>query len=118
MAQRSLPKRVWYDSWRVICRLLGVVVFQIRCRGREHLPADGAALVLSNHQSHLDPILIGLACDRRMNFLARQTLFGFAPFRWLIRSFDAIPLDREGMGLSGLKETLVRLKRDEMVLIF
>jgi 1-acyl-sn-glycerol-3-phosphate acyltransferase len=118
MAQRSLPKRIWYDSLRIICRLVGPAVFGIRVRGRENVPADGGALVMSNHQSHLDPVLVGLATDRRLNYLARQSLFGFAPFRWLIKSLDAIPLDREGLGLNGLKETLKRLKRGEMVLIF
>jgi 1-acyl-sn-glycerol-3-phosphate acyltransferase len=75
-------------------------------------------LVVSNHQSHLDPILIGLACDRRLNYVARDTLFGFKPFRWLINSLDAIPIDREGIGLGGLKESLRRLKDGEMLLIF
>lgn len=118
MAQRSLGKRLWYRFLQAACRLVGIAYFQVRVRGREHVPPTGAVLVLSNHQSHLDPILIGVACDRRLNYLARQTLFGFAPFRWLINSLDAIPLDREGLGLAGLKETLRRLKRDEMVLIF
>lgn len=118
MARRSLPKRIWYDFLRVFFRALGVAVFRVRVFGREHVPADGGALVLSNHQSHLDPILIGLSCDRRMNYLARDTLFGFAPFRWLIYSLDAIPLDREGIGLGGLKESLKRLKAGEMLLIF
>jgi 1-acyl-sn-glycerol-3-phosphate acyltransferase len=115
---RSLGKRIWYDSLRVICRLVGVLVFRIRCEGREWVPEKGGALVLSNHQSHLDPMLVGLACDRRLNYLARDTLFGFAPFRWLIHSLDAIPIDREGLGLAGLKETLRRLKHEELVLIF
>ena len=118
MAQRSLPKRLWYDFLRIFCRIFGVAVFRIRVFGREHVPADGAVLVLSNHQSHLDPVLVGLSCDRRMNSLARDTLFGFAPFRWLINSLDAIPLDREGIGLGGLKESLKRLKAGEMLLIF
>ena len=74
--------------------------------------------MLSNHQSNLDPVLIGLASDRRLNYVARRTLFGFGPFRWLINLFDAIPIDREGLGLEGLKETLRRLKRGEMVLLF
>lgn len=74
--------------------------------------------MLANHQSHFDPVLIGISFERRLNFLARKTLFDFAPFRWLIRSLDAIPIDREGMGLGGLKETLRRLKRGEMVLLF
>lgn len=118
MAQRSFAKRLWYGLLHITCRLLAVVLFRIRVSGRERLPAEGGALILSNHQSHFDPVLIGLACDRRLNYLARKTLFGFPPFRWLILSLDAIPIDRDGLGLEGLKETLRRLKRGEMVLIF
>jgi 1-acyl-sn-glycerol-3-phosphate acyltransferase len=118
MAQRGVAKRLWYDWLRFVCRLTALVVFRVRCQNRQRVPDVGGGLVLSNHQSHLDPVLIGLACDRRLNFLARQSLFGFAPFRWLIESLDAIPIDREGSGLGGLKETLRRLKRDELVLIF
>jgi 1-acyl-sn-glycerol-3-phosphate acyltransferase len=53
-----------------------------------------------------------------MNYLARQSLFRFAPFRWLIEFYNAIPIDRDGSGLGGLKETLRRLRRSELVLIF
>lgn len=118
MAQRGLVKRLWYDSLRVVCRLAGVVLLRIRCRGREHVPPSGGALVLSNHQSFLDPVLVGLACDRRLNYLARQSLFKVPGLRQLMESLDAIPIDREGSGLAGLKETLRRLKQDELVLIF
>jgi 1-acyl-sn-glycerol-3-phosphate acyltransferase len=115
---RSLPKRLWYGFLHIVCRLLATLLFQIRVTGREWVPYDGGVMVLSNHQSHFDPVLIGLACDRRLNYLARDTLFRFTPFRWLIQSLDAIPIDREGMGLAGLKETLRRLKAGELVLIF
>jgi 1-acyl-sn-glycerol-3-phosphate acyltransferase len=118
MSRRSAANRWWYSGLRAMCRVASVVLFRVRCHGREHYPRSGSALVLSNHQSHLDPILVGQACNRRMNFLARETLFGFAPFRWLILSLDAIPIDRDGLGLAGLKETLRRLKHGEMVLIF
>jgi len=118
MSDRSLAKRLWYDWVRLVFRLLGVALFRVRCQGRQHVPASGGALVLSNHQSHLDPPLLGLACDRRLNFLARATLFHFAPLAWFIGSLNAIPIDREGMGLSGLKETLKRLRRGDAVVIF
>jgi 1-acyl-sn-glycerol-3-phosphate acyltransferase len=117
-SQRPLWKLAWYNWLRYLCRMLTVVLCGMRARGRENIPATGGALVLSNHQSHLDPVLIGLCFNRRLNYVARDTLFGFAPFRWLIQSLDAIPIDREGLGLSGLKETLRRLKREEMVLLF
>jgi len=116
--ERSLGKRLWYDTLRVVSRLVGVCVFRIRVYGRENWPIEGGGLVCPNHQSFLDPLLVGLTCDRRLNFLARGTLFRFLPFRLLINSLDAIPVDREGSGLAGLKETLKRLKRGELVLIF
>jgi 1-acyl-sn-glycerol-3-phosphate acyltransferase len=98
--------------------MLTVVVFRLRVRGRQNIPNSGGVVVLSNHQSHLDPVLVGLCFDRRLSYLARDTLFGFAPFRWLINSLDAIPINREGIGVGGLKECLKRLKAGEMLLIF
>lgn len=118
MAQRSLAKRLWYGFLHVTCRLGSVIALRIRCEGRHHLPQTGGALILANHQSYLDPVLIGVAADRRLNYLARKTLFRFFLFRWLIESLDAIPIDREGSGMQGLKETLRRLKQQEIVLIF
>jgi len=118
MTERSRFKRASYLAIRALCRLACVTLFQIRCSGHQHVPAEGGVLVCSNHQSYLDPILLGLGFRRHCNYLARDTLFRFGPFARLIAFVDAIPLDREGGGLRGLKETLKRLKRGEMVLIF
>jgi 1-acyl-sn-glycerol-3-phosphate acyltransferase len=65
-----------------------------------------------------DPPLVGLTCPRRMNYLARDTLFRVPGLKQLISFLDAIPIDRDGGGLAGLKETLRRLKAGELVLIF
>ena len=118
MAHRSLTKRLWYRFLQSVLQLVGVVGFRVRYTGIRNIPPVGGVLVVSNHQSTLDPPLIGMGSPRRMNYLARETLFEVAPFRWLIRSLDAIPVDREGLGLAGLKESLRRLRRGEMVLIF
>ena len=106
---RSVASRVWYELLRTGIRAIGALVYGVRYSGRENIPQIGPVLVVSNHQSHFDPPLVGAGCRRRMNFLARETLFKFAPFRWLIRSLDAIPIDRDGLGLGGIKESLRRL---------
>jgi 1-acyl-sn-glycerol-3-phosphate acyltransferase len=116
--QRTLAQRVGYDAFRVIARLIAVWLFRLRVAGREHWPETGGALICSNHQSYFDPPLVGLTCGRRMNYLAREGLFRVPVLGQLIRFLDAIPIDREGGGLAGLKETLRRLKAGEMVLIF
>jgi 1-acyl-sn-glycerol-3-phosphate acyltransferase len=109
---------VGYDVLRVLARSVGVWFFGLRVVGREHWPAEGGGLICANHQSHFDPPLVGLTCSRRMNYLARDTLFRVPVLGPVIHFFDGIPIDREGGGLTGLKETLRRLKAGELVLIF
>jgi len=117
MSQRSLISRAWYRLLQRLLQLGAVVVYGVRHSGRENIPASGAVLVVSNHQSHFDPPLVGIGVPRRMNYLARKTLF-VRPLGWLMHSVDAIPIDRDGLGLGGIKESLKRLKRGEMLVIF
>lgn len=117
-ANRTLAQRLGYDAFRVLARWFGVVFYGLRVVGRENWPEHGGGLVCANHQSSFDPPLVGLTCPRRMNYVARDTLFRIPLLAPLIRFLDAIPIDREGTGLAGLKETLRRLKRGELVLIF
>jgi len=107
----------FYRFCRCLCRFGTAWYWSIRSNGQQHLPLDGGILVLANHQSVLDPVMIGVCTQRQLTYLARKTLFR-GPGRWLIESLNAIPIDRDGFGLSGLKETLRRLKREEAVLIF
>ena len=118
MSDRPVSQRFCYAVIRMLARLVSVVVFRIRCYGRQNVPTSGPVLVCSNHQSYLDPVVVGLAFDRRLNYLGRKTLFRFTLLRWLIEFLDAIPIDREGLGLSGLRESMRRIKRGELVLIF
>lgn len=116
--QRSLAARIWYEFMRGVLWTFGIVCFRVRCHHRERLPTSGGFLLLANHQSFLDPPLVGMVVPRRINYLARESLFRNPLFASLIRSFDSIPIDREGLGIGGLKETLRRLKRGEIVLLF
>lgn len=115
---RPFWKQFGYNVLRVFARTVGILVFRLRCYGREHEPPSGGALICANHQSYFDPVVVGLCFERRLNYLARKSLFRMPLFRWLIEYLDAIPIDRDGFGLEGIKETLRRLRRGEMVLIF
>jgi len=93
------------------------MVFRLRIIGREQIPPDGGVLVLSNHQSHLDPVLVGVASTRQLRFLARETLF-FWPLSWMIESLGAIPICQTGTALSGLRTSLQVLKDQQPLLLF
>ena len=115
---RSLPNRLWYEFLKRILQFIAILGYRVRYSGLHNIPAEGGVLMVSNHQSHFDPPLVGIGCLRHVNYVARVTLFNFAPFGWLLYSVGSIPIDREGIGLGGIKESLKRLKRGEMVLIF
>ena len=63
--QRSLLSRVWYELLKRSLQLLAVAVYRVRYSGRQNIPAEGGVLVVSNHQSHFDPPLVGIGCPRR-----------------------------------------------------
>ncbi|MEQ1905289.1 MAG: lysophospholipid acyltransferase family protein [Pirellulaceae bacterium] len=104
---------------RKLLWLLFKIFYRYEIYGRKNFPESGAGLICSNHQSHLDPMLVGTTCTKRMNFLGKKDLFRVPLLGPLIRFLDAIPIDREGiLSISGIKETLTRLRRGELVLMF
>ncbi len=90
----------------------------LQVRGAEHVPAAGAVLVVSNHQSVLDPPLIGASTSRTLHFMAKVELFGIPGFGWLIRNLNAHPVRREGSDPKALKTAARLLEEGEALLAF
>lgn len=114
----SWQRRLFYFSMRPLVAMFFLIFYGVRYYGRNNMPENGGVLVAANHQSHLDPPLIGGGLRRRLNYLARKSLFKSRAFAWLIDMLDAIPLDIEGIGFEGIKESMKRLRGGEMILIF
>ena len=117
-AGHSRLGRWLYDLLWVLCRTLGVSVFGFRVRFAEPLPQHGGLLVVSSHQSHLDPLLLGLATDRRLSTLARSSLYRFKPFAAVITALDAVPIDRNASMVKTMKSIIGRLRDGRAVVIF
>lgn len=107
-----------YASLWVLTRMFAVSVFGFRVRFAESLPKQGGLLVLSTHQSHLDPLLLGLSCHRRLSSMARSSLYRFKPFAAIITALDAIPIDRESSTVAAMKGVINRLRDGAAVVIF
>jgi 1-acyl-sn-glycerol-3-phosphate acyltransferase len=86
---------------------------------RNALPPEGPLIYIMNHQSLLDPPLVGVLVRRRpCVFLARKGLFAFKPFGALIRFLCAIPLDIARGGGRALRSAIRELEAGRCVLIF
>jgi 1-acyl-sn-glycerol-3-phosphate acyltransferase len=92
--------------------------FSLRTEGSARVPTKGPALLIANHQSYLDPVVMGLASRRPLCYLARKTLFKNPIFAWLIRSLNAVPIDQEGVGKEGIKAVLELLRAGRAVVVF
>ena len=86
--------------------------------GTRNVPRQGGVLLVSNHQSFLDPVLATLAIPRECNYMARHTLFQHALLRWVIESLNAFPVKRDTADIGAIKETMRRLKAGKVVLTF
>ncbi|MGJ8642587.1 MAG: (d)CMP kinase [Luteolibacter sp.] len=91
--------------------------FGLRIIGDENLIKAGPVLVASNHQSFLDPPLIGNLYKDEMVFFARKTLFK-GPAKWVYPQWNAIPVDQERPDMSSMKTVIRKLKQGWRVLVF
>jgi 1-acyl-sn-glycerol-3-phosphate acyltransferase len=108
----------WYWLARFGCRVFCAVVFRFRAYGVENVPKRGAFILASNHQSYLDPIFCGVALRRHLSYVARDSLFRFKLFEWLIRSLNAIPIGRGKADLTAMRTIIARLKEGRGVCLY
>jgi len=99
-------------------RTLYAVYFRWRVFGAENVPESGGVILASNHASFLDPPLVGSGLNRGINYLARESLFRFPGMGALLRSWNAVPVDRDGGGAAGLKAILDRLLAGGGIILF
>ena len=99
--------RPWADQW-----------FDLKVYGVKNVPRRGGVLIVSNHQSYLDPILIAVKLPRPLSFLAKSELFANPFFGAFISSFNAFPV-RQGAGdVGAVKETIRRLQEGHALNVY
>lgn len=107
-----------YRVAQIISRGIFELAFCGRALDTRRVPQEGPVLLLSNHQSFLDPVLVALPIPRECAFMARDTLFKQPQFSQLIRYLNAFPVKRGTADVGAIKESLRRLKRGEAVVAF
>jgi 1-acyl-sn-glycerol-3-phosphate acyltransferase len=103
------------------CLNLGLrFIFRLKLQfqGKENLPDSGPCILIANHLSFLDPIVVGMATKRQLHFLARQDLFNNFFFGCWLHAVGVIALKRDKADISALKESIKVLKRGGMVALF
>jgi 1-acyl-sn-glycerol-3-phosphate acyltransferase len=116
--QQNWLSILWYEGGYCLCYAVGTLGLSLRTEGARHMPRSGPALVVANHQSFLDPVLVGLAVRRRLRYLARKTLFRHRALAWLMSSLGGVPVDHHGVAKEGLRTALDLLQVGEALVLF
>ena len=92
------------------------IFFRLNIRGQEAFPKDKPFILASNHVSHLDPVVLGVACPRKINFLAKEELFSNKIFGAYLKTLNVIPLKRKEADIKVMRMALKILKEKPMLI--
>ncbi len=98
---RARPGPVFFIG-RALLRPLLWLRYRPRVTGRTHIPKAGPVLLASNHLSGLDTVLIPTTSRRKVQFLAKASLFEGRLGSWFFRGIGAVPVHREASNAAQL----------------
>lgn len=85
---------MFYATARALLRVILRLAFKIRVEGRENVPRQGPVILVANHLSMLDPIVLGCAITRPIRFMAKHELFSNRLFAYVLTRLGAFPVRR------------------------
>ena len=77
---------------RLVMLFVARIVYRLRVRGDHHLPTDGAAILVCNHVSFVDAVILGVLSPRPMVFIMDHRIFRTPGIGWFFRLVKAIPI--------------------------
>ena len=117
-AKGTLLGALAYWVIRSLAWLLAHLVCRYRVSGREHVPTKGALLIVANHLSWFDPLLLSLITTRRVWFFTKAEMFGWPIVGWLCKITGQIPVHRGEGDRVALERALSYLREGRAIVFF
>ncbi len=92
--------------------------FRLKIIGSENIPAEGPCIIVANHASLLDPLLICTMTPRIIHYITYAYFFYHWSLHWYLKRTYCIPLKKEGNDIAAFKVALRLLKKGECLGIF
>jgi 1-acyl-sn-glycerol-3-phosphate acyltransferase len=106
------------DLFRPAVHALSRAYFGLRLRGTEHIPREGALVIVPNHQTYADPPLVTIPVRRPVYYMAWSRLFDIPVFSRFIRLLRAFPVDIDARDARATREAVRLLQRGAALMIF
>ena len=102
----------------MLAKILTWLLTRYTLLGKENIPGQGPLLVVSNHLSVADPVLIGASAGRKVIFMAKEELFQNAFIAYIVRQYGAFPVYRGSTNLAALRTAGSVLKSGKLLGMF
>jgi len=103
--------------WEVIAATVARMLYRVRFRGTEHIPATGGAILIANHLSYVDPVVLQLACPRPIRFIGHRSLRENFFFDWVFRLSGSLTIAADKPA-EAIKLAIKAASAGEIVAIF
>jgi 1-acyl-sn-glycerol-3-phosphate acyltransferase len=110
---------------RLVIRLLQAIdvcvariYHQTLVRAPQCLPRHGPAILICNHTSGLDPLLIQAVCPRLIVWMMAKEYYELKALNWIFRAIEVIPVDRGGRDLAATRSALRALEAGRVLGVF
>ncbi len=97
---------------RLVVWVVVNLVYRLKVTGREHLPAEGPFVIVCNHVSYMDGLVLGSACPRPVRFVMHYSFMKLPMLRWFFRDLKIIPIAGVRENRAILQEALARIDRE------
>ena len=98
----------------LIARSVARILYRVRSSGAGNIPSTGGVLLIANHISYVDVVVLQLACPRPIRFVGHQGLKRNAFFSWCFEMSGSIPISVE-QPRAGMKAAVAALRAGELV---
>jgi len=106
-----------YFIAKYICWIIFKLIFRLKITGGKNIPQNGPFIIVANHSSLLDPVILGVSVRPKVIFVAASYLFEIRWLGYLLRKANSIPVQREN-DIKAIKQALKILQQGGVLGIF
>lgn len=115
---RDVARAAFYRTIKYLAWPLTRLYVRMQVEGLSGIPRVGPCIVVANHMSYVDPVVLGSAFPRRIHFLISRPIYRLLRIRWLFYMMGTIPVSRGSADPAALKRALRILRQGGVIGIF
>ena len=108
----------FYRFAKVVCNVVCKLWFKLEYYGMEMLPKDRGYILVGNHQSYWDPVMMGLKLDTTLTFMANEKLFHKPVLAPVIRGLGAFPVNLKKPDMTAIRTAKKVVKDGKVLALF